>query len=55
MAAYTNIAKPTGTPYTNLSKPIIEGYTTWNATQIVWNDAALTWDSQSYKNIDKPI
>lgn len=51
---YTNIAKPTGTPYTNVTKG---GAVTYDEPIIAYDDASTFYDGinlASYSNVGKP-
>lgn len=51
---YTNVAKPTGTPYTNVRN----GYPLFDDTVVSYDDSAIFYDGDSssfYTNIPKPL
>lgn len=54
MPGYTNVAKPTGTPYTNVLKA---GSATYDAPTIAYDDVSTFYDGinlSSYSNVGKP-
>lgn len=55
MPTYTNIPKPTGTPYTNTN---VQGREQYDEPSITYDSSATFYDSEdfnSYTNISKPV
>jgi hypothetical protein len=55
MTAYTNVAKPTGTPYSNIN---VQGREQYDQSNLTYDSSAVFYDSEdfnAYVNVAKPV